>query len=127
MPSRIYIICNSYESGFGHGYKNYGLDLSKTPHGDPGCAEAYQIGYEEGYDRYMQGRDAMTNTKKLERTICGIAEKLGITPPLHYKIGAYLNQLGPHQRVREGAQLLIKAQAALASQSPEIKSTEASK
>ncbi len=48
MPSKVFMICNSYESGFGHGLANDGLDLSKTPHGDPEQGEAYQIGYEAG-------------------------------------------------------------------------------
>jgi len=48
MPSRIFMICNAYESGFGHGLANDGLDLSKTPHSDPELGEAYQIGYEAG-------------------------------------------------------------------------------
>jgi hypothetical protein len=52
MPSRIYVICDSYESGYGHGLQNDGLDLRKTPHGDPECGEAYQIGYEAGFEMY---------------------------------------------------------------------------
>ena len=48
MPSRVFMICNAYESGFGHGLANDGMDLSKTPHSDPECGEAYQIGYEAG-------------------------------------------------------------------------------
>lgn len=61
MPSRIYIICNSYESGYGHGLNNDGLDLSKTPHGDPEYGEAYQIGYEAGFEMYQakQGERGM--------------------------------------------------------------------
>ena len=31
MVSKVYMICNSYESGYGHGLANDGLDLSKTP------------------------------------------------------------------------------------------------
>ena len=50
MPSKIYMICNSYESGYGHGLKNDGLDLSKTPHADQEQGEAYQIGYEAGQE-----------------------------------------------------------------------------
>lgn len=42
------MICDSYESGYGHGLKRDGLDLSKTPHSDPELGEAYQIGYEAG-------------------------------------------------------------------------------
>lgn len=42
------MICNSYESGYGHGLANDGLDLSKTPHTDSQLAEAYRIGYEAG-------------------------------------------------------------------------------
>ena len=48
MVSKVYMICNSYESGYGHGLANDGLDLSKTPHADPELGEAYQIGYEAG-------------------------------------------------------------------------------
>lgn len=53
MPSRIYMICNSYESGYGHGLANDGLDLSKTPHADAELGEAYRIGYEAGQERYL--------------------------------------------------------------------------
>ncbi len=51
MVSRASMICNSYESGYGHGLANDGLDLSKTPHADPELGEAYQIGYEAGLER----------------------------------------------------------------------------
>lgn len=53
MPSRVYMICNSYESGYGHGLVNDGLDLSKTPHADVELGEAYQIGYEAGQEAYI--------------------------------------------------------------------------
>jgi hypothetical protein len=46
------MICDRYESGFGHGFANDGLDLSKTPHADPEMGEAYQIGYEAGQEQY---------------------------------------------------------------------------
>ena len=52
MASRIYVICDSYESGYGHGLQGDGLDLSKTPHGDPELGEAYQIGYEAGLEMF---------------------------------------------------------------------------
>ena len=54
MPSRVFMICNAYESGFGHGLANDGLDRSKTPHSDPELGEAYQLGYEQG----LEHRDA---------------------------------------------------------------------
>lgn len=50
----IFQICNSYESGFGHGLSNDGFDLSKTPHTDPRLGEAYQIGYEAGNCKYIK-------------------------------------------------------------------------
>lgn len=56
MPSRVFMICNSYESGFGHGLANDGLDISKTPHDDAECGEAYQIGYEAGYEQFMANK-----------------------------------------------------------------------
>jgi hypothetical protein len=49
MISRVAMICDAYESGYGHGYQHDGLDLSKTPHADPELGEAYQLGYEAGY------------------------------------------------------------------------------
>jgi hypothetical protein len=64
MPGRIYMICNSYESGFGHGVKNDGLDLSKTPHGDPELGEAYQIGYEAGFEQFIVASDTILNGGK---------------------------------------------------------------
>lgn len=48
MVSRVYMICDRYESGYGHGWKQDGFDLSKTPHGDAELGEAYQLGYEAG-------------------------------------------------------------------------------
>lgn len=35
-------ICDRYESGYGHGLANDGLDSSKTPHNSPEIAEAYR-------------------------------------------------------------------------------------
>lgn len=59
MPSKVFMICNSYESGFGHGLANDGLDLSKTPHGDPEHGEAYQIGYEAGQEALAAKKQAL--------------------------------------------------------------------
>jgi hypothetical protein len=47
----IYMICSSYESGFGHGVANDGLDLSRTPFSAEHLGQAYQIGYEAGLVR----------------------------------------------------------------------------
>lgn len=52
--TRIFQICNSYESGFGHGYNIDGLDLSKTPHSDTELGEAYQIGYDAGKEAFLE-------------------------------------------------------------------------
>jgi len=46
--TRIKIICSHYESGYGHGVKDDGFDLSKTPYSDPELGEAYQYGYQCG-------------------------------------------------------------------------------
>lgn len=46
--TKVWQICNAYESGFGHGFERDGLDLSKTQHSDSELGEAYQIGYEAG-------------------------------------------------------------------------------
>jgi hypothetical protein len=48
--TRVEMICNSYESGYGHGLKADGLDITRTPHSDPELGEAYQIGYQAGLD-----------------------------------------------------------------------------
>jgi hypothetical protein len=50
--TRIKIICSHYESGYGHGVKNDGFDLSKTPYSDPELGEAYQYGYQCGNNEY---------------------------------------------------------------------------
>lgn len=53
----IYLVCNSYESGFGHGLANDGFDLSKTPHSEKHLGCAYQIGYEAGQKRYEENQN----------------------------------------------------------------------
>lgn len=50
----IYMVCSSYESGFGHGVANDGFDLSKTPHSEEYLGMAYQIGYEAGQQRFKE-------------------------------------------------------------------------
>ncbi len=60
MVSRVFMICDRYESGYGHGLKNDGLDLSKTPHQDNELGEAYQIGYEAGYDDWLARNEALS-------------------------------------------------------------------
>lgn len=54
MVSRVYQICHWYESGYGHGIKNDGLDLSKTEFADAESGEAYQIGYDAGLEKFRR-------------------------------------------------------------------------
>ena len=49
MVSKVYMICNAYESGIGHGLKKDGLCNPYTPGTDE--HEAYGVGYQEGVDR----------------------------------------------------------------------------
>lgn len=45
--SQVMIICNAYESGYGHGYRNDGLP---NPHPEGSDErEAYDIGYNAGW------------------------------------------------------------------------------
>lgn len=46
--SDIFRICDAYESGFGHGFKD---DRLPNPYGPPEEREAYDIGYRTGRDR----------------------------------------------------------------------------
>ncbi len=46
----IEAICDGYESGYGHGLWNDGLDLSKTPFANPLVGKAYQLGYDKGLE-----------------------------------------------------------------------------
>lgn len=83
--SRVYQICNRYESGFGHGLKRDGLDLSKTPHSDPELGEAYQIGYEEGFERHIAGDKPEPTGSSSPAPSCEQAAKIVtefINPPI---------------------------------------------
>lgn len=71
MVSKVYMICDSYESGYGHGIKNDGLDITHTPIEDKECAEAYQIGYEEGkrqWEARMRREKLFSTGEKNETT-----------------------------------------------------------
>ena len=71
MISRVYQICERYESGYGHGLKEDGLDLSKTPHADPELGEAYQIGYEAGVEGAKLRREAIALAGEIEEFVRG--------------------------------------------------------
>ena len=67
MISRVQQICDSYESGFGHGMAGDGLDLAHTQHSDAEMGEAYQIGYEAGREsRVVFSPDWLPENARLE-------------------------------------------------------------
>lgn len=47
--SKVFMICNAYESGYGHGLNMDGKNGKYFS--DPEHNEAYQIGYKEGFER----------------------------------------------------------------------------
>jgi hypothetical protein len=53
--SKVYQICNAYESGYGHGYNNDGKD--DDYYSDSELNEAYKIGYRAGYDDFLSKED----------------------------------------------------------------------
>lgn len=63
MVSRVFEICNAYESGYGHGYQKDGKDGKY--YSDHELNEAYGIGYKAGFD-------AMTKEKVLSREGFGL-------------------------------------------------------
>jgi hypothetical protein len=55
MVSRIFKICDAYESGVGHGLQRDGHKDGKAIFADAELAEAYEIGYELGDERSTKG------------------------------------------------------------------------
>lgn len=49
MVSKVFMVCDAYESGMGHGLKQDGL--STVRYDDPELSEAYSLGYEAGDER----------------------------------------------------------------------------
>lgn len=47
-PPDVMVICDAYESGYGHGLKDDGMCLSHTHFASPEEAEAYGLGYDKG-------------------------------------------------------------------------------
>ncbi len=52
--TRVEMICEGYESGYVHGVKGDGLDITQNLHSDPEMAEAYQYGYSSGMWKLKQ-------------------------------------------------------------------------
>jgi hypothetical protein len=48
MPSRVFRICDAYESGFGHGLAG---DGAENPYPAPDEFDAYNLGYAAGQER----------------------------------------------------------------------------
>jgi hypothetical protein len=65
------MIVDAYESGMGHGLAGDGMDIFKTPHGNPDHSEAYELGYNLGQSRRIMHtaekakRHAVTQYKSL--------------------------------------------------------------
>lgn len=55
--SRVFMICDAYESGMGHGLQQDGHYNGSLYFSDPECAEAYTIGYELGAERAKEEKD----------------------------------------------------------------------
>jgi hypothetical protein len=51
MISRVFMICDAYESGIGHGLQRDGLSDGAAYFADPEHAEAYELGYDLGEER----------------------------------------------------------------------------
>ena len=63
---KVYMICNAYESGFGHGLNNDGLNGDY--YSDSELNEAYKIGYEAGQDaRNELDMELKENNEKARR------------------------------------------------------------
>jgi len=52
MPSRVFMICDAYESGFGHGLYNDAHHDGNVLYADPELAEAYSLGYQSGNEKF---------------------------------------------------------------------------
>lgn len=101
MPSRIYMICDRYESGYGHGVKNDGLDLSKTPHADPELGEAYKIGYEAGQEIRTLGQNQIEELKQQRDELLAAAENLIQVKGRHHTEQAYKQLEAAIAKVKE--------------------------
>lgn len=64
--NHVFAICERYESGYGHGLKNDGLDETKTQHSNPDHHEAYRIGYANGLSQHKKYINMATRTKSDE-------------------------------------------------------------
>lgn len=56
--TKVFMICNAYESGYGHGFNADGKDGSY--YSDPDLNEAYKYGYEQG----LENRKEMEETER---------------------------------------------------------------
>lgn len=49
-PVDVFVICDAYESGIGHGLQNDGLKMGRSYFASKECADAYELGYEKGLE-----------------------------------------------------------------------------
>jgi hypothetical protein len=47
-PIDVIVICDAYESGYGHGFSNDGLKMGRSYFASKEQADAYELGYEKG-------------------------------------------------------------------------------
>ena len=65
--SNVFKICDAYESGFFHGFKNSGLKNSFDKAQEPELFEAYGIGYNNGKYKYERlSHERLSHEKQAE-------------------------------------------------------------
>jgi hypothetical protein len=67
--TRVFEICNAYESGYGHGYEHDGHD-DDYYHSDD-LNEAYHLGYAEGMEQSAKEAEQPSPNNKLICLHCG--------------------------------------------------------
>lgn len=71
--TKVFMICNAYESGYGHGFNEDGKDGKDGGYFTaPDLNEAYRYGYEQG----LENKEEIKEAERIEKTIRKHSKKI---------------------------------------------------
>lgn len=76
-PTDVFVICDAYESGFGHGLQNDGLKMGRSYFASKECADAYELGYEKGLEARSKPKTLPEGYRLVEKDYQRIFNAIG--------------------------------------------------
>lgn len=107
-PVDVFVICDAYESGIGHGLQNDGLKYGRSYFASKEAADAYELGYEKGQENAAKPKELPEGWRLVESHYQRIFDAIAAATrsltngPTSISVRAFWEYLDHNQSTPEG-------------------------